>query len=117
MLPTKLTIRRSLGLLVITVSAILLLAQVGLIFPSDQFPFAQERETIVSISLGGLIIGAYLVAGPLGAMITFLPLASSGCVGCGGAGRAEEEEEEDLGKPPDPPPDSLSSRFSFFQWR
>ena len=113
MLPTKLTIRKSLGLLVIAVSVMLLLTQVGLIFSSRQFPFAQDKETIVSISFGGLIIGAYLVAGPLGAMITLLPIASSGCVGCG---EKPKPKDEDLGKPPDPP-DAFSSRFKFLKWR
>ena len=100
MLPTKLTRRKSLGLLVITLSVMLLLTQVGLIFPSHQFPFAEEKETIMSISLAALIIGAYLVAGPLGAVVTLLPIAGSGCNGGGGN---VKPEDEDLGPPPDPP--------------
>lgn len=111
MLFSKLTIRKSLGLLVITVSVILLLTQVGLIFPSHQFFSTQDKGTIMSISLGGLLIGAYLVAGPLGAVITSLSIAGSGC---GGGGKVKPKDE-DLGKPPEPPSNSLSSRFWFLQ--
>ena len=112
MLFKNLTTRKYLGLAMITLSIILILTQFGPIFPVSSFFSAQDKGTIMSISFGGLIIGAYLVAGPLGAVITSLSIAGSGC---GGGGGKVEPKDEDLGKPPEPPPNSLSSRFWFLQ--
>ena len=115
--------RKYLGIAVIILSIMFLVAQAGFLFPSNLVPFPQHSGTAVAISLGFLIGGVYLVAGPVGVLIALVPLASSGCTGCGGGeGQQEEEEqeeeeeeeeqeEEDLGEPPSPPAQSLSSRF------
>ena len=109
----NLGLRKHLGLAVIALSVILLLAQFGIIILPHPLIVAQRPVTMMSISLGGLIVGAYLVAGPLGLVVTMIPAILAGCGG-GGGGGPKAEPDPDLGEPPEPP-DSFSSRFRFLQ--
>jgi len=95
--------RKYIGILVIILSTIFLLAQLGPYLVSGKTsPSSSDLATVTSIA--GIITGIYLVAGSLPALIAMIPVAASGCVGCGGGGGGEEEEEgEDLGEPPQPP--------------
>ena len=107
MLFNRLPMRKYLGVVVITLSIIFLFTQLGLIFPSNSFPFPQDRGIAVTISIGGLIIGVYLVTGPLGALIATVPIIMLGGTGCGGG--PPPPRKKNLGKPPEPP-ESLSSQ-------
>jgi len=99
MLFNRLSVRKYLGVVLIILSIILFLNQVGLILPSNLIPFPRNRGTVVTISMGALVGGIYLVAGPVGVLITLIPLTSLGFSGCGG-----QKPGEDLGEPPTPPP-------------
>ena len=98
MLFNRLSVRKYLGVVVITLSIILFLTQVGPILPSNSIPFPRNRGTATIISMGALVGGVYLLAGPVGVLITLIPLTSLGFTGCGG-----QKQEEDLGEPPNPP--------------
>lgn len=98
MLFNRLSVRKYLGVVVIALSIIFFLIQVGLISPSNSIPFPRNRGTAATTSIGTLVGGVYLLAGPVGVLITLIPLISLGFTGCGG-----QRQEEDLGEPPNPP--------------
>lgn len=102
MLLKKFTPRKYWGLVVIVLSILFLLSQLGvLLVPFSVFPVSSGAATITS--LAGITMGIYLLAGPIPALITAIPLIVSGCVGGGGGG----EGDEDLGEPPEPPSASI----------
>ncbi len=105
MLFNRLPMRKYLGVAVIALSIIFLLTQIGLISPSNSLPFPQDRGIAVAVSIGGLIIGVYLVAGPLGALIATVPIIILGGTGCGGGPPPPPPPppDKDLGEPPEPP--------------
>ena len=91
------------GILVMILSAIFLLVQIGPYFVSDK-ALSPEGDIAVTVSIVGVIAGMYFFAGPLPALIAMIPVAVGGCVGCNEGEEEKEEEEEDLGEPPAPPP-------------
>lgn len=105
MLFNKLTRRKYAGVLVIALSILFLLSQLGvpLLF-SEILP--ESPKPVALASLTGIMIGLYLIAGPLPALIAMIPVAAGGCVGCGGE-EEREEPEPDLGEPPPPPAASI----------
>ena len=66
MLFKNLTTRKYLGLAMITLSVILILAQFGLICFLTPTLSPLGQETAVAVSIGTLLVGSYLLAGPLG---------------------------------------------------
>ncbi len=112
----KLSKRGYLGVLVIVLSFLFLLTQLGFPFLPNQDLFRQDFQSTTVISGIGFVIGMYLLSGPLGALIALIPLTTAeiggGCAGC--QGPEPPEEEEDLGEPPEPPK-SLSSRLGLPQ--
>jgi len=89
----KLSKRKYLGILVIVISFIFLLSQIGLSFLSNQILSGQDVKSAIMISGVGFIIGTYLLAGPLAGLIAIAATASAaaegGCTGCAGGGGGE----------------------------
>jgi len=105
MLPGKFTERKYAGLIVVILSILFLLSQLGVpLAPFTVFPAHSQVATIVS--LGGIIGGVYFLAGPIPALITAIPLLVAGCGG-GGGGGGDGGGDEDLGEPPEPPSASI----------
>lgn len=91
------------GLLVIAISVLLLFTTLSPSF-LENLPFLDAHQDVVALgSYVGLIIGAYLVAGPVGALIALIPAVATGCFGGGGGGGGGPKPEPDLGEPPEPP--------------
>jgi len=87
--------RKLLGLVIIILCLLSLLVQSNLYSPS--FPGTSwEGATLSIVTGGGIVLGSYLVFGPVGILASLIALSASGCVNNG-------EEERDLGEPPDPP--------------
>ena len=87
--------RKFLGLVIIILCLLFLLVQSNLYSPS--FPNTSwEGATFSIVAGGGIVLGSYLVFGPLGILISVITLTAGGCVNNG-------EEEGDLGEPPNPP--------------
>ncbi len=78
------------GLAIIIVSLLLLVVQTS--FYSSSFSNTSSEAVTVSILTGGgIVLGSYLVLGPLGILVSLVALGGAGCVA------------EDLGEPPEPP--------------
>ena len=111
----KLSKRGYLGILVTVLSCLFLLTQFGLPFLSNQDLFRQDFESAIVVSGIGFVIGIYLITGPLGALISMIPLATAiggGCAGCaGGGGGGGEKPSPDLGEPPAPPSSSTAGHI------
>jgi len=96
----KIPKRKYLGILVIGVSVLFLFTS---IFSTSlwNLPYANTYQQVVILgSYAALVVGAYLVAGPVGALIALIPAVTTGCFGGGGGG---PKPEPDLGEPPEPP--------------
>lgn len=92
--------RKSWGMVVIVISIFLLLTTFFSSFPGS-LPYLDAHQDLVAISsFAALITGAYLVAGPLGALVALIPAVAAGCFG--GDGK-KPKPEPDLGEPPGPP--------------
>lgn len=101
----KFTGRKYAGLIVVTLSILLLLSQLGVpLVPFSALPAHSGVASIVS--LGGIVAGVYFLAGPIPALVSCIPLIVSGCGG-GGGGGGGGEGDEDLGEPPEPPSASI----------
>jgi len=89
----KLSKRKYLGTLVIFISFIFLLSRIGLPFLFNQSLSRQDVKSTAAISGAGFVIGTYLLAGPLAALIAIAATASAaaegGCTGCAGGGGEE----------------------------
>jgi len=98
----KIPKRKYLGILVIGVSVLFLFTSI--FSPSLwNLPYANTYQQVVILgSYAALIVGAYLVAGPVGALVSLIPVVAAGCFG-GGGGGGEPKPEPDLGEPPEPP--------------
>lgn len=91
----RLGMRKFTGLVIIIFCSLFLLVQSGLF--SLNFPNFSSRETTLSVLAGGgIVLGSYLVLGPMGILASLTALSLGGCDARGG---------NDLGKPPDPPKD------------
>jgi len=99
----RISARRYWGILVIAVSVLLLFTT----FSFSLFwnlPYLNTHQDVVAIgSYAALIVGAYLVAGPVGALVALIPAVAAGCFGGGGGGGGGPKPEPDLGEPPEPP--------------
>ena len=80
----KLSKRGYLGILVIVLSFLFLLTQVGFPFLPHQDLFRQDFQSTVVISGIGFVMGMYLLSGPLGALIAMIPAAIAVGGGCAG---------------------------------
>ena len=98
MLFKKIPERKYLGILVIGVSVLFLFASI--FSPSLwNLPYANTYQQVAVLgSYAFLVVGAYLVVGPVGALVSLIPVVAAGCFGGGGA-----KPEPDLGEPPEPP--------------
>ena len=102
MLFKKIQKRKYKGLLVIAISILLLVSTLSL-SSLKNLPFLDTHKDIVTLgSYAALIAGAYLVAGPVGAVVALIPAVATGCFG-GGGGGGRPKPEPDLGEPPEPP--------------
>ena len=88
-------LKKLLGLAIIIISLLFLVVQTGL-YPSGFPNTSSEGVTIGILVGGGIVLGSYLVLGPLGILVSLVALGGGGCVGEGG---------DDLGEPPEPPQD------------
>jgi len=87
--------RKFLGLVIIILCLLFLLVQSN--FYSPSFPNTSwEGATFSIVAGGGIVLGSYLVFGPLGILVSLVALMTGGCNGGGGDGK-------DLGEPPNPP--------------
>ena len=88
-------LKKLVGLAIIVISLLFLVVQSSLY--SSGFPnTSSEGVTISILAAGGIVLGSYLVLGPLGILVSLVALGGGGCVGGGGG---------DLGEPPEPPQD------------
>jgi len=95
----RLGLRKLLGVVIIILCLLFLLVQTNLY--SVSFQNSSLKGTTLSILVGGgIVLGSYLVLGPVGMLASLAVLSGSGCVGGGGGG-----EGKDLGEPPNPPED------------
>ena len=95
----RLGLRKILGVIIIILCLLLLVVQTSLYSPS--FPNSSLETTTLSILAGGgVVLGSYLVLGPVGILASLVILSGAGCGGGGGNG-----EGQDLGEPPKPPED------------
>ncbi len=86
-------LKKLLGLTIIIISLLFLVVQTGPY--SSGFPnTSSEGVTINILAGGGIVLGSFLVLGPLGILVSLVALGGGGCVGGGGG---------DLGEPPEPP--------------
>jgi len=90
--------KRGWGIFMILLSLIFLIT--FSLSPTFIFQDHEKRYLMIG-SYATLVVGAYLVAGPLGVLVSLIPAISSGCFGGGGGGGAKPEP--DLGEPPEPP--------------
>lgn len=91
----KLGWRKLLGLVIIILCLLFLLVQSNLYSPS--FPNTSwEGATLSIVAGGGIVLGSYLVLGPVGILVSLVALSAGGCIDDGG-------DEKDLGEPPNPP--------------
>jgi len=88
-------LKRLLGLVIIVISLLFLVMQTGP-YPSGFLNTSSEGVTISILAGGGIVLGSFLVLGPLGILVSLVALGGGGCVGEGGG---------DLGEPPEPPQD------------
>lgn len=87
--------RKLLGVVIITLCLLFLLVQSNLYSPS--FPNTSwEGATLSIVAGGGIVLGSYLMLGPVGVLVSLVALSAGGCVADGG-------DEKDLGEPPNPP--------------
>ncbi len=96
-MPKNLSWRKLLGLVIIILCLLSLLAQSDL-YPLSFLNTSWEGATLSTVAGGGIILGSYLVLGPVGVLVSLVALITGGCNGGGGGG-----EEENLGEPPNPP--------------
>lgn len=87
--------RKLLGLVIIILCLLFLLVQSNLYSPSFSNT-SWEGATFSIVAGGGIVLGSYLVLGPVGILVSLVALSAGGCVNNG-------EEEGDLGEPPNPP--------------
>lgn len=93
--------RKILGVIIIILCLLFLVVQSNLYSPS--FPNSSlERTTFIILTGAGVVLGSYLVLGPVGILVSLVVLSGAGCNGGGGGGNGGEE---DLGEPPSPPKD------------
>ena len=87
--------RKILGLVIIILCLLFLLVQSN--FCSPSLPdISWEGATLSIVAGGGIVLGSYLVLGPVGILVSLVALITGGCNGGGG-------DEKDLGEPPNPP--------------
>lgn len=89
--------RKFLGLVVIIFCLLFLLVQSNLYSPSFSNT-SWEGATFSIVAGGGIVLGSYLVLGPVGLLVSLVALIGGGCNGGGGG-----EDGKDLGEPPNPP--------------
>ncbi|KKL17196.1 hypothetical protein LCGC14_2487960 [marine sediment metagenome] len=89
--------KRLLGLAIMILCLLLLLTQSNL-HPLSFLNTSWEGATLSTVAVGGIVLGSYLVLGPLGLLVSVVALIGGGCNGGGGGGG-----EIDLGDPPNPP--------------
>jgi|GEM_PF-2619767 len=96
----RLDLRKILGVIIIVLCLLFLVVQSNLYSPS--FPNSSlERATFIILTGGGIVLGSYLVLGPVGILASLVALSGAGCGGGGGG----NGEGQDLGEPPSPPED------------
>lgn len=93
----KLGWRKLLGLVVIILCLLFLLAQSNLYSPSFSNT-SWEGVTLSTVAVGGIVLGSYLVLGPVGLLVSLVALIGGGCNGGDGG-----KDGKDLGEPPNPP--------------
>lgn len=102
MLLRRISARKYWGIAVIAVSAFLLFTTFSLPLLGN-LAYLNTHQNVVAIGCyGALIVGSYLVAGPVGILVALVPAVASGCFG-GGGGGGGPKPEPDLGEPPEPP--------------
>ncbi|MBA7477864.1 hypothetical protein ES707_13279 [subsurface metagenome] len=89
--------RKTLGLVIIILCLLSLLVQSNLYSPSFS-DTSWEGATLSIVAGGGIVLGSYLVLGPVGILVSLVALIAGGCNGGGGGG-----DGKDLGEPPNPP--------------
>ena len=89
--------KRLLGLAIMILCLLFLLTQSNL-HPLSFLNTSWEGATPSTVAVGGIVLGSYLVLGPLGLLVSVVALIGGGCNGAGGGGG-----EIDLGDPPNPP--------------
>ena len=95
----RLGLRKILGVIIIVLCLLFLVVQSNLNSPS--FPNSSlEPATLSILAGGGIVLGSYLVLGPVGILASLVALSGAGCDGGGG-----NVEGQDLGEPPSPPED------------
>jgi len=95
----RLGLRKTLGVIIIILCLLFLVVQSNLYSPG--FPnLSSETTTLSILAGGGVVLGSYLVLGPVGILVSLVGLSGAGCNGGGGGG-----EGQDLGEPPNPPED------------
>jgi len=98
---TRRGLRKLIGVVIIILCFLFLLVQNNLYSP--RFPNTSlEPATLSILAGGGVVLGSYLVLGPVGILASLVALSGAGCGGGGGGGNGGEE---DLGEPPNPPED------------
>jgi len=92
-------LRRLIGVVIIILCLLFLVVHTSLYSP--RFPNTSLKPVTLSILAGGgIVLGSYLVLGPVGILASLVALSGAGCGGGGGNG-----EGQDLGEPPSPPGD------------
>ena len=86
--------KRLLGLAIMILCLLFLLAESN-IYPLSFLNTSWEGATLNTAAVGGIVLGSYLVLGPLGTLVSVVALIGAGCNGGGGGGN--------LGDPPNPP--------------
>lgn len=91
----RLSWKRLLGLAIMILCLMFLLSQTNLL-PLSFLNTSRKGATLNTAAVGGIVLGSYLVLGPVGLLVSIVALIGGGCNGGGGG-------EIDLGDPPNPP--------------
>ncbi len=89
--------RKILGLVIIILCLLFLLVQSNF-YSASTLNAPWEGATYSIVAGGGIVLGSYLVLGPVGILVSLVVLMTGGCNGGGGGG-----DGKDLGEPPNPP--------------
>lgn len=87
--------KKLLGLVIMILCLLFLLGQSNL-YPLSFLNTSWEGATLNTVAVGGIVLGSFLVLGPVGLLVSIVALIGGGCNGGGGG-------ETDLGDPPNPP--------------